>query len=54
MNSLIETTILILLMLLAIPLAMVGYNLGMGVWIGFVLQILVLCRLGLIFARGTL
>ena len=54
MSNLIETTILILLMLLSIPLAMIGYSSGMGVWIGFVLQILVLCRLGLIFARGTL
>mgnify|MGYP003652754887 FL=1 len=54
MSNLIETTILILLMLLAIPLAMVSYNSGLGVWPGFVLQILILCRLGLIFARGTL
>jgi len=54
MSNLIETTILILLMLLAIPLAMVSYNSGLGVWPGFVLQILILCRLGLIFAKGTL
>ena len=54
MSNLIETIIMTILLLLSIPLAMVSYNSGMGVWPGFVLQILILCRLGLIFARGTL
>jgi len=51
MRDIIELTICIVLLLLSIPLSLVTYNAGIGVYPAIALQFIVLCRMAYFFAK---
>ncbi len=51
MRDIIELTICVVLLLLSIPLSLVTYNAGIGVYPAIALQFIVLCRMAYFFAK---
>jgi len=51
MRDIIELTICVVLLLLSIPLSLVTYNAGIGVYPAIALQFIVLCRMAYFLAK---
>jgi len=54
MRDIIELMICVALLLLSIPLSLVSYNAGIGVYPAIALQFIVLCRMAYFFMRDMI
>jgi len=54
MRDIIELVILMVLLVLSVPLSIVSYNAGIGVYPAIALQFIVLCRMAYYLARDMI